>query len=106
MSNETLYTKTFDQYNRHWSHIPDYNKLFLMAQQNYMNDLLKTRGHVFLNEAHDILGLDRTSEGQLAGWSIEKNPDSYVNFNIVDNEDGTYGLTFNVDGTIYDLLPN
>jgi len=32
--------------------------MFLQAQERYANDLLKSRGHLFLNEVYDMLGID------------------------------------------------
>ena len=55
---------------------PEYNRIFIRAQVNYMNDRLRAVGHVFLNELNDALGLPRTKDGQIFGWV--KSCDAYV----------------------------
>jgi hypothetical protein len=80
-----------------------------------MNDTLKTRGHIFLNEVYDALGMQRSKEGAVVGWIYDKNHDGYVDFNVFDgmnrekrefvNEyEPSILLDFNVDGVIYDLI--
>jgi hypothetical protein len=91
--------------------------MFLKTQQAYLNDILRIRGHVFLNEVYDALGLERTQAGALVGWiSNNVDGDCYIDFGLFDGErprvrDFVNGnersilLDFNVDGVIYDLLP-
>jgi len=95
---------------------PDTNILFLRTVQNYCNDLLKIRGHVFLNEVFSQLGLSHTEAGALVGWRWNKGSgDDYIDFGIwegkshelrdpVNGRCGAIGLDFNVDGTIYNLI--
>lgn len=112
------YARFYDDGNSEWSKDPEYNLMFLRKQQEYANQLLKTRGHLFLNEVYDMLGTPRSKAGQMVGWIYdEKNPngDNYVDFGIydMDNErkrafvngqERTILLDFNVDGVIYDLI--
>ena len=108
------YAKFFDDGCSNWSKEPEYNLLFLKAQQNYANDLLKSRGHVFLNEVYDMLGIRRTKEGSVVGWALGAG-DDFVDFGMYDlhhtkTRDFVNGyehsilLDFNVDGLIYDLI--
>lgn len=111
------YAKFFDCGNTGWTKDPEANLMFLRHQEQYANDILKTRGHLFLNEVYDMLGIPRTSAGQIVGWIYdEKNPvgDNFVDFGIyrgsesarrfVNGEERTILLDFNVDGPIYNLL--
>lgn len=110
------FARTFDKSNPYWENNPDYNMMFLRSQQQYFNDLLMARGHVFLNEVYDALGLDRDTAGQLVGWVYDtKNPkhkgDNYIDFRLCEafEENGdeynpTILLDFNVDGSIYHLI--
>ncbi len=105
------YAIYFDSKSRNYENNPDYNRMFLRAQQNYANDKLQTRGHLFLNEVLDDLDLPRTKAGQIVGWTKD-GPDGYVNFHIMDvereMEDGRYEpailLDFNVEGNIWDKI--
>lgn len=112
------YARFFDEYCNGWEKDPEYNLMFLRTQQSYANDLLKSRGHLFLNEVYDMLGIPRTKAGQVVGWVYnEDNPvgDNFVDFGIYDvnretNRDFVNGyersilLDFNVDGNIWDLI--
>lgn len=99
-----LYSRRFDQYNKHWTRRMDDNVMFLLAQQGWANDLLQARGHVFLNEIQDMLGFDRTPQGQLVGWI---KGGKGIDFGIereVDAEPGVVILNLNPDGVIYDKI--
>ena len=113
--NASQYARYFDETNQYWSKDPEFNKMYLMQQQTYFTELLKSRGHLFLNEVYDALGMPRTKAGQLVGWIYdEKNPigDNYVDFGIFkeDNSDFVNGkankilLDFNVDGNIFESI--
>ena len=41
------YAKFFDESNVNWNRNPEYNLMFLKSQQQYANDLLKSRGRLF-----------------------------------------------------------
>ena len=77
------YAVYFDSKSRNYETNPDYNRMFLKAQQAFANDKLQTRGHLFLNEVLDDLDLPRTPAGQIVGWTKD-GPDGYVNFRIVE----------------------
>lgn len=105
------YAVYFDSKSRNYETNPDYNRMFLKAQQAFANDKLQTRGHLFLNEVLDDLDLPRTPAGQVVGWTKD-GPDGYVNFRIVEvereTEDGrhepTLLLDFNVEGNIWEKM--
>lgn len=108
------YARFFDEYNRYWEKDAEYNKMFLRREQAYANDILKSRGHLFLNEVYERLGFPLTKAGQVVGWKYNPdNPtgDNYVDFGMYDTNreaarDFINGyerailLDFNVDGPI------
>ena len=111
------YKQLFDEFNRNWNKDWDYNRIFLSSQQNYANDLLRSRGYVFLNEVHDMLGLERTKAGQIVGWVWNGNGDSYIDFGVfsgaspysqamkfVMGDERSIWLDFNVDGAVLDIV--
>lgn len=105
------YAVYFDSKSRNYETNPDYNRMFLKAQQAFANDKLQTRGHLFLNEVLDDLDLPRTPAGQIVGWTKD-GPDGYVNFRIVEvereTEDGRHEpallLDFNIEGNIWEKM--
>lgn len=105
------YAVYFDSKSRNFETNFDYNRMFLKAQQQFANDKLQTRGHLFLNEVLDDLDLPRTSAGQIVGWTKD-GPDGYVNFRILEVEretkDGRHEpallLDFNVEGNIWEKM--
>jgi hypothetical protein len=113
-NNVSMYARFFDEGSNMWSSTPEYNLVFLKAQQNYFNDMLKARGHVFLNEVYDALGIPRSQAGSIVGW-VAGNGDNYIDFGIfggerrrtrdfVNGNEASILLDFNVDGVIYDLI--
>lgn len=105
-----------------WTKDPAINKSFLIKQQAYANNVLQTRGYLFLNEVYDMLGIPRTKAGQIVGWvynkdSEDSDSDNYVDFGIYDDTEDDEAkrrfingyeknilLDFNVDGNILDLM--
>lgn len=120
------YKRWFDSENSNWNDKPydEYNWLFLRSQQNWANDFLRTRGHLFLNEVYRMLGLEESSAGAVVGWVYDPHnmlgkrtafSDNYVDFGCWDSEDsmplelfngrdGSILLDFNVDGPVWDLI--
>lgn len=108
------YSKFFDEYSTQWSKDPGYNMAYLKGQQNFANDMLRSRGHVFLNEVYDLIGVPHTTAGAVVGW-VKGEGDDYIDFGIFDAENGkardfvngyerSILLDFNVDGTMYDKI--
>lgn len=112
----SIYAKFFDESSPNWNKNPEYNLMFLKAQENYYNDLLKARGHVFLNEVYEALGIEHTQAGAVVGWVLsEDNGDNYIDFGLyelnserarafVNGYERSILLDFNVDGVIFDQI--
>lgn len=108
------YAVFFDKSNPNWENNSDYSEMFIRAQQQFANDLLSARHHLFLNEVYDIIGEPRTKAGQVVGWIYdEKNPsgDNFVDFGAFrtsrETEDGVEPVIIidpNVDGNILDKI--
>lgn len=106
------YARFFNESSPHWQDDPECNRLWVQCQQEYLNNLLRARGHVFLNEAYDALGLERSSAGQVVGWVIGGEGDNYIDFGLFsayqarnfDAREPTILLDFNVDGVVVDRL--
>lgn len=111
------YRRFFDEdTSRNWSPDPDINMIFLRTVQNYVNDRLRARGHMFLNEVYEELGLTHTKAGSQVGWRWNVGSgDDYIDFGIWDggNErvndfftgrEGAILLDFNVDGVMWDKI--
>lgn len=109
----SIYARLFDESSSSWQRAPGYNQMFIRAQQAYANDLLNSRGHVFLNDVHDMLGLSRTQEGAVVGWVLG-NGDGFIDFGVfnegilgqqfVNGVERSVWLDFNVDGIIWDKI--
>lgn len=117
LDDPSIYARFFDQQSQEWQKEPEFNLFFLKAQQNYANDLLRMRGHVFLNDVYDMLDIPRSKAGSVVGWilSDDQSTDNFINFGVFDGREqitrdfvngheGAILLDFNVDGVIYDRL--
>lgn len=69
------YRRIFNSDNVHWSKNTTLNLFFLKTTQSHLNDMLKARGHLMLNEAYDALGFPRTAAGAVIGWVYEEGND-------------------------------
>lgn len=112
------YARFFDDGCNGWTKDAEYNLMFLKNTQNAANDLLKSRGHLFLNEVYDMLGIPRSKAGQVVGWIYDKDHpagDNFVDFGMynmniekardfVNGYERTILLDFNVDGPIMDMI--
>lgn len=91
---------------KNWSPDMAINQFFLRQVESYANEMLRRRGHVFLNEIYDELGLKRTSHGAIAGWLFRDNV--LIAFTPREPEpkpdDINITLEFDYDGVIYDRL--
>lgn len=96
------WVRFFSEGNVNWHDAPEYNRMFLEVQQNYLNHLLSARGHVFLNEVFDQLGLPRESIGQKIGWVYGHGV--FVDFNIPQKCEGNIRLEFNPTGDIWEKI--
>src|SRR6516162_605963 len=102
------YARFFDEYSPNWQKNAELNRLFVQCQQNYANNLLQARGHVFLNEVYDMLGIERSRAGSVVGWVISDYGDNYIDFGMfevysrdfVNGQERSILLDFNVDGVI------
>lgn len=115
LNEPSVFSMFFDSSSDQWvKNDPTGNRYFLQCQQNRANDILQTKGYLFLNEVYEMLGLPATDVGAVVGW-LKGYGDDYVDFHIYqdDSEAGrrfvngyedVVLLDFNVDGVIYDKL--
>jgi len=119
-SSPSMYARFFDENNKNWQRsTPNHNQFFIACQQNWANEMLKARGHVFLNEVYDMLGFERTAAGAVVGWVYDEDGpgDHFIDFGVLDGdrytgqrfingEERSVRLDFNVAGPIHMLLGN
>lgn len=111
------YARIFDESHPQWTKDAEMNQYYLKARQAQATDILRARGHLFLNEVYDMLGFPRTKAGAVVGWLYDpKHPefgDSYVDFGMyevrrekavdfVNGWERSFILDFNVVGDITD----
>lgn len=100
----------FDESNpgKNWTNNRPLNLAFLKAIESKCTDILRTRGHLFMNEVYDFLGFEHTQAGAVAGWMLGKG-DDYVSFglhepaarNFINGSENSVLLQFNHDGIIF-----
>ena len=103
------YARFFDSSCKGWENDPAYNLTYLTCKQNWCNDRLRLEGVLTLNDVYQELGIPKTKQGQVVGWSLKSgNGDGYIDFGIYNsaytpNRDFVNGyepvilLDFNVD---------
>lgn len=95
--------------NVNWVPNVEHNLFFLQSHQTVFNDILRAKGHVFLSEVLDALGIPRTPASIVTGWVYDKenpNGDNKIDFGIENkwDENGYFSLDFNTDGVVYHLI--
>lgn len=111
------YARLIDDSSTAWDPNEDYLFMNISAVQNWANRRLRTKGHLFLNEVYDQLGVSRTPEGSVCGWiANSENGDNYVDFGNPESCAWRYYdsvrkhnvtecvLDFNIDGVIWDQI--
>lgn len=114
------YAVVFDSTHEDWNPDRQVNEFYMKARQSQLNQKLRAKGHLFLNEVYDALGFPRTAIGAQVGWIYdEKHPfgDNFIDFRAqefkrpkpgVEGEDavyeGFYVLDFNIAGSILDKI--
>lgn len=94
------------------------NANFLRDVENAMNRRLQQRGHLFLNDVYEALGMEETPLGTQIGWiNLPGKVESYVDFGFDNKINETvkgrvketadkhaYLLDLNVDGVIWNMI--
>lgn len=116
-----IYNGIFDEYSDRWQRYwnPEQVLHYLQTKENELNDKLRIRKHLFVNEVYDALGLERTPQGQVTGWIITRdNPKSEVSLGLKEmpeeelrqilntrrNEDIRVKIRLQPDGLIYNMI--
>jgi hypothetical protein len=106
----------FDESNSNWTTDPTSNFYFLKGVQAHMNRVLDSRGHLFLFEVYDALGMPRPKEAIVSGWLLDTgHGDGFVDFGFMTDQspeatmfrngaERNVRLNFNIDGVIWDLI--
>lgn len=113
------YARFFDELSTEYDRSSEYNKNYIIAQQNILNEKLRAQGYLFLNDAYEALGLPKSKAGQVVGWIFDRDHQSYIDFGMFDvyrlsdderlqksafinGQEPSILLDFNVDGVIID----
>lgn len=110
-----VYSRFFDETCTGWTRNAEDNLTFLLCQQNYANERLQAKGHLFLNDVYEMLGLQKSKAGQVVGWYYNKKHQPFIDFGIYDlyderKRDFVNGyeksilLNFDPDGNILDYI--
>jgi hypothetical protein len=110
----TDYARYFDESNHNYRPDLEMNVFFIQSVQNYLNDQLRIKGHVYLNDAYRQLGFPDSMAGSIVGWMYNSHGktqgDNYIDLklNSLDNLSGrsipSILIDFNVDGIIFDMI--
>lgn len=118
-SEPSVYARFFDCGCIGWENDPEQNLFIARSYQELANQILSSKGHLFLNEVYDMFGLPRSKAGQEVGWIYDPQKNvgdkKQVQFGIynhnsekardfVNGYEATILLDFNVDGVILDEI--
>ena len=82
-TNPGMFDRFFDSGCNGWTKDPEANHNFCLLQQRYANDVLESRGYLFVNEVFEMFGIPKTPEGQTHGWVWNDNcppEENYIDF--------------------------
>lgn len=110
------YARVFDEVgSTQWTPSADHNRAFLLMEQNYFNERIRTRGYIFLNEVYERLGFRPTKAGSIVGWVYQNADYEGIDFGIftahtqkaaefLEGTEPSIILDFNVQGDILSLV--
>lgn len=110
------YARVFDEVgSTQWTPSADHNRAFLLMEQNYFNERIRTRGYIFLNEVYERLGFRPTKAGSVVGWVYQNSDYEGIDFGIftahtqkaaefLEGTEPSIILDFNVQGDILSLV--
>lgn len=110
------YARVFDEVgSTQWTPSADHNRAFLLMEQNYFNERIRTRGYTFLNEVYERLGFRPTKAGSVVGWVYQNADYEGIDFGIftahtqkaaefLEGTEPSIILDFNVQGDILSLV--
>lgn len=107
---EDGYARMFDAACDNWNNDATLNRSFLTGAQCHFNDVLQTRGYLFLSEVYKYFHFRETPESRVVGWVLNGDGDGYVDFGFDKDDMFMSGynkdtwLDFNVDGPILDTF--
>ena len=111
----SMYNRVYDDRVRTWRPSEAISEGILRGVEQSLNDRLRLKGWVSLNELYDALGYEEQPYGQVMGWStslpgtawIDLGLDTpYNNREIAPGEHRTWLLSPNVQGLILDHIGN
>lgn len=112
------YARIFDEVgSNQWTPSADHNRAFLLMEQNFFNERIKTRGYIFLNEVYERLGFRPTKAGSIVGWVYRPDDPDYegIDFGVFSantqkaaeflaGDEPSIILDFNVQGDVLTLV--
>ena len=118
ISHGSIYAVCYDKLNStEWRNDALYNRNYLAVQEEYLTKKLRAQGYLFLADAYDALGIERTEASMQVGWLYDPNDptlDGRVSFCLFENKyadlhqafltgrEASTWIDFNVDGPILD----
>lgn len=99
-----MYAREFNETLPSWTEDQVFNKIYLRTVQGYFNELLMSRGYVFLRDIYENLGIPVTKESIIVGWYYDPKDSelsNYIDLSFQETGNGSsFMLHFNVDGDI------
>ena len=98
------YAINFDERCIGWCAETKYNRMLGVNLENWFNDILRSRGYVFLRDIYESLGTPITRDSCIAGWKRDNESDDvFVKITIQEvGRSSNLALDFNVEENILD----